>query len=79
MVNSILNGVVPVALLIVFGFGLGKLGVFEEAAPATLSKFIITIALPVDLFVAATPHPTVGTLGREVCRCDCGPSSACTR
>jgi predicted permease len=57
MVNSILNGVVPVALLIVFGFGLGKLGVFNEAAPATLSKFIITIALPVDLFVAAITTP----------------------
>ena len=55
--NSVINGVVPVAVLILFGLALGKRGVFDESGTAAFSKLVVTIALPLDLFLAAVATP----------------------
>jgi predicted permease len=57
MISSVVDGVIPVALLIAFGFALGKRGVFGPDATAAFAKLVISIALPVDLFLAAIATP----------------------
>ena len=53
MITSVVNAILPVALLIAFGFVLGKRGVLDEAAMAGLAKLVVSIALPVALFLDA--------------------------
>jgi malonate transporter and related proteins len=53
MLTIVIDGILPVAVLISFGFGLGKRGVFSQAATSALAKMVVSVALPVDLFLGA--------------------------
>jgi malonate transporter and related proteins len=57
MLTIVIDGILPVAVLISVGFGLGKRGVFSEAATSALAKMVVSVALPVDLFLGAIATP----------------------
>jgi malonate transporter and related proteins len=57
MLGTVVDAIVPVAVLIALGFGLGKRGVFDERATSALAKMVITVAVPVDLFLGAIATP----------------------
>jgi malonate transporter and related proteins len=57
MLSTVLDVIVPVAVLIALGFGLGKRGVFDQQATSAIAKMVLTVAVPVDLFLAAIATP----------------------
>lgn len=57
MLNGVLTGILPTAILIALGFGPGKRGIFDQRATAALAQLVVTIALPVALFPGAIPTP----------------------
>ncbi|HRX36166.1 MAG TPA: AEC family transporter [Aestuariivirga sp.] len=48
--DAILTTVLPVFGMIVLGYGLAKIGAFDEAAGKGISRFVFTVAIPALLF-----------------------------
>jgi predicted permease len=49
--NLVLQTILPVTILMAFGFLLGQLGLFNKVATAALVRFSVTIVVPVAIFL----------------------------
>jgi predicted permease len=69
MVDTILNGLLPVVFVIVLGWLSGRIGLFKHGDAGVLARLVIRFALPFALFEAAVKMSPdkLGNVGFALC------------